>query len=108
MTVAIHPHDTARARRHDPDTSHEAADVSARNRRLVMDTVFGRPLEHPSTDHELEEWYAANAAILPAAHPGTPRKRRSDLAKAGLVIRTNLKRPHRDAAFPTYVWAVAL
>jgi len=105
---AILPDDTARARYRDPQESHDAADLSAKNRRLVMDTVFARLLEHPSTDHELEEWYAANAASLPPAFPGTPRKRRSDLKRDGLVVATEVKRKHPDSAFPTTVWAVAL
>lgn len=114
MTMTLHnlpmitPNDTARARFTDDISSHEGADISAKNRRLIMDTVFGRLLEHPSADFELEAWYAENIKSLPAALPGSPRKRRSDLAKAGLVIKTDVKRLNPLSKVRVPVWGVAL
>ena len=104
----IGPDDTARARRADSLSSHEGADVSAANRRLIMDTVFGRLLEHPSADYELEAWYADNIKSLPSALPGSPRKRRSDLAKQGLVVKTVERRRNPQSGVSVPVWGVAL
>lgn len=98
--------DDARARKTDPDTSHEAAD-SNKNRRLVEDTVFARLLTHPSTDQELTDWYGSTPG-LPMAHVDSPRKRRSDLTKAGKVVATNVKRTNPNGGRAMTVWAVAV
>ncbi len=97
--------DTARARRTDPLSSHEAAD-SNENRRLVEDTVFGILLEHPMSDEALTEYYHDTPG-LPMAHEDSPRKRRSDLTKKGLVIATSIPAKSHTGRRVT-VWGVAL
>ena len=96
--------DEPRARMSDPSTSHAAAD-SNENRRLVEDSVFGLLLEHPMSDEELETTYFLRAE-MPVAHIDSPRKRRSDLARKGLVIATKLAATSATGRKVT-VWAVA-
>ena len=97
--------DEPRARMTDPSTSHAAAD-SNENRRLVEDSVFGLLLEHPMSDEELETTYFTRFG-MPKAHIDSPRKRRSDLARKGLVIATKLAATSSTGRKVT-VWAVAI
>lgn len=97
--------DTARARKADPLTSHDAAD-SNQNREEVSEHVrhllsrFG-----PMTDQELTVRFFADSTS-PEAHFDSPRKRRSDLTKAGLVIPTITRRPTATGRAST-VWTLA-
>lgn len=85
--------DSPRARRTDPIESHEAADSNT-NRREVMEAVLMILRDvGPMTDEELTVFYQSHAHILPTAHADSPRKRRSDLVKAGLVRATAERRP---------------
>jgi hypothetical protein len=97
--------DSPRARFSDPATSHYAAD-SNENRRLVMDSVLGLLLERPMSDEELEVAYFLRPG-MPDAHGDSPRKRRSDLTKKGLVVATKLPAKSSTGRKVT-VWAVAL
>lgn len=80
----------ARARRDDPETSHEAAasidDLTTR-RRLVFELVAKY---EPVTDQDIAELYAGRPALLPQSPSGL-RTRRSELVEAGLVEWTGEK-----------------
>jgi hypothetical protein len=97
--------DTARARKTDPLTSHAAAD-SNQNREEVAEHVlhllqrFG-----PMTDSELTVRFFVDTTS-PEAHFDSPRKRRSDLTKAGLVIPTITRRPTTTGR-ASIVWTLA-
>jgi hypothetical protein len=95
--------DTPRARRRDRDTSHEAAD-SNRNRLAVEASVFALIKSYPMTDDELTTAYFLQHDHEPA-HIDSPRKRRSDLAKKGLLVATPIKRKTHTKRYAT-VWAV--
>jgi hypothetical protein len=101
--------DSPRARRSDPMTSHMAADKSAsglsemKQRILDLFSQLGG-----MTDSELNKVYLANAEIrgwAPVRHD-TPRKRRSDLSSAGLLVSTGETRVNGFGS-PEQVWQVA-
>lgn len=96
--------DTPRARREDPDTSHEAAD-SNENRDLCEDFVLQLLTDKgPMTDWELTIAFFARDDH-PFADMESPRKRRSDLTKRGQVLATAEMRPGRSGRRTT-VWAI--
>ena len=97
--------DSPRTRFRDPVTSHAAAD-SNETRQLVEDSVFGLLLEHPMSDEELELTYFLRSG-MPDAHIDSPRKRRSDLTRKGLVVATKLPAKSATGRKVT-VWAVSV
>lgn len=103
-TVTMFPNDTARARLHDPLTSHEAAD-SNENRELVEEFVLHLLTEKgPMNDWELTKAFFS-ADDHPDADFESPRKRRSDLTKKGQVLATTTVRPGRSKRNTT-VWTL--
>lgn len=86
--------DTARARRSDRDTSHRAADLSARQIHTVKSCVYSlidQAGMEGLTGTELNLLYAAASGVIPAA-PDTPRKRIDDLVKNRLVFDSHATR----------------
>lgn len=76
--------DTARARRTDPETSHDAA-ASVTELRKRQTAVYAALLVlGPSTDERLVESYATLVPRLPQSPSGI-RTRRSELVDRGLV-----------------------
>ena len=98
----LFPDDTARARKTDPGTSHEAADSNT-NRLLVEAVVFNLLSKTPMTDEELTEAYGNGD--FPPAHMDSPRKRRSDLSKRGALYMVG-KRPSSTGR-ASIVWGIA-
>lgn len=96
--------DSARARKSDPLESHLAADSNV-NREEVAEHVlhlfqrFG-----PMTDGELTVRFFVDTTS-PEAHFDSPRKRRSDLTKAGRVIATSIPGETKSGRRAT-VWAL--
>lgn len=85
MLPIIWDDDSPRAREVDPETSHAAADSNA-NRAQVEAFVLELLTEHgPLTDAQLTQRYFRTAS-RPEAHFDSPRKRRSDLTRKGLVV----------------------
>jgi hypothetical protein len=98
----LFPDDTARARKTDPLTSHEAAD-SNQTRLLVEAVVFNLLSKKPMTDEELTDAYGEGD--FPLAHHDSPRKRRSDLSKRGALYIVG-KRPSASGR-ASIVWGIA-
>lgn len=97
--------DSARARKSDPDTSHFAADSNV-NREAVEEHVRHLFMIHgPMTDHELTLRYFVDSTS-PASDFESPRKRRSSLSKAGVLVATLQRRPSRTGR-PAIVWELA-
>ena len=94
--------DTARARLDDPETSHQAADSNT-NLDAVKEHVLSLLRVRPLTDHELTVAYSKDDH--PAADFDSPRKRRSDLTKTGLVLATTERRSGRSGR-PVTVWRI--
>lgn len=79
--------DTARARRTDPQTSHAAADSNT-TRAAVEAFVLHLFNTHGFlTDAELTSRYFSDPSH-PPAHQDSPRKRRSDLTNASVIVET--------------------
>jgi hypothetical protein len=96
--------DSPRTRFHDPVTSHSAADSNT-TRQLVEDAVHLLLLEHPMSDEQLELAYFLRPG-MPDAHIDSPRKRRSDLTRKGLVVATTQAATSATGRKVT-VWGVA-
>lgn len=77
------------ARPTDPTTSHDAVADQPLNelRRIVLLIVHDMGGDRGMTDSEIDAFYAANYLFQgwPVVRFETPRRRRSDLANAGLV-----------------------
>lgn len=79
------------ARVTDYEPSHLAARIASRSaaevERAVLLTFANAAGDEGLIDEQVEEFYADNWAFQgwPFVVPGTPRKRRSDLTKAGLL-----------------------
>lgn len=95
--------DTARARRTDPETSHAAADSNTNRAEVEQFVLHLFDLYRYLTDQELTTLYFTEPSH-PAAHDDSPRKRRSDLAKAGRLVQTTLPGKSRSGRAMT-VWA---
>lgn len=85
----------AHARTSDPDTSLAAA--LAVEASEVQQRVYALHRQHPEglTDEELLHWYAS-AHLVPGRSlesKSSPRKRRSDLTNAGLLVDSGARRP---------------
>jgi hypothetical protein len=97
----LFPDDTARARKTDPLTSHEAAD-SNKTRLLVEAVVFNLLSKKPMTDEELTDAY--DFGDFPPAHIDSPRKRRSGLSKRGALCIVGKSKSASGRA--TNIWGV--
>lgn len=96
--------DSPRARRGDPVTSHQAADSNAGRVavEVFVEALFTRL--GGLTDWELTEAYFTYGG--PPAHADSPRKRRSDLTRRGLLRASGLTRPTRSGR-AAVVWVLA-
>lgn len=82
--------DTTRARRRDPESSHQAADVSSYRRRRVLLAVLQIVADDgPTTGSEINAdypaWRVVDPAGFPRCHPDSPRKRLQEAAAECLV-----------------------
>lgn len=105
----IFPDDTARARRTDPSTSHEAADRTSGSLSYMQSLVLGIfKILGSATDDELGTYYTLmqSSQGWPVTHPDTPRKRRSDLTKRGLLVDSGETRVNSFGS-PETVWVMA-
>lgn len=96
------------ARTSDPDTSHDAAAIAAlspSSREIKQAILRLLRSEGPRTAFELRELYDRNAFAegWPPCQPNTINRRVSDLANAGLVADTGVRRPTPDRR-PAIVW----
>lgn len=92
-----------RVRESDPLTSHQAAD-SNHNRAEVEAFVLTLFREiGPMSDDELTVSYFLRGG--PEAHFDSPRKRRSDAANKGLLVKTNITRISKSNRRMN-VWAI--
>lgn len=105
--------DTPRARRSDPEASHIAADVSGRTwsrMKEVVFTIFATVEVYGVglTDSELDEYYARWGSVMgwPSCRYETPRKRRSDLTREGVLEDSGILRPNRFKGLET-VWVIS-
>jgi hypothetical protein len=101
--------DTARARKRDPQPSHDGADISASTNTQVKATLYAIYREHPFglTDEEAVRkfWTTDN---IPACHIDTPRKRISDLEKEGLIVKTGRRTVSSSGVLVSVRMAVTL
>ncbi len=79
------------ARRHDPTTSHEAAQAAKYTANRFASMVLAVHRAHPAglIDDEVKQ-------LLPDVHEGTVTKRRGDLTTAGYIVKTSARRPTRS------------
>lgn len=99
------------ARHTDPDTSHLAADSQAANLSELQRIILGlfEQREFGFTDDELGVHYGANQPVYrnwPMVRDQTPRKRRSELTKMGLLEDSGVRRPNRFGALEI-VWVAS-
>ncbi len=101
----ILPDDTARARRSDPLTSHEAADASALERELVKTSVYhliDAAGVNGLTGSEVNTAYPLTPGARRVAWD-TPRKRIADLRNDGFLCSTGFTRKGINGTSET-VW----
>lgn len=93
------------ARPTDPTTSHDAAVKAESNAALVRNRVLEIMADYPDgiTDDELTDAYELTTSLRDwePVHVDTPRKRRSDLVRLGLVRATLARRSGKT------VWTIA-
>jgi hypothetical protein len=98
------------ARATDPSTSHDAAAKTVKNLSRVQAAVLSmfESVDFGLTDSELDSLYAARQEHKgwPPVRFETPRKRRSDLTKVGLLIDSNVRRINGFGS-PEVVWVLA-
>jgi hypothetical protein len=80
------------ARNTDPDTSHEAARTFSKRVRARVENIFINHIKVGLglTDEELEHVYYQ---LHQGGRRDSPRKRRSDLTRDGLLVDSGLRRP---------------
>ena len=103
-TQTILPDDTARARLSDPRTSHDAADSNSARAAVEAQVHFLFARLGGMTDEELSRAYRQFFGY--DTHPDSPRKRRSDLAKKGVLVASDEVRPTVSGR-ASAVWALA-
>jgi hypothetical protein len=101
----------ARARKSDPVASHTAADRSAVNRRIVLDTVLRLVRERGHmTGSELNEAYELlhrrSPAEYPKVHFDTPRKRAGELARVELIEYVDPPKRGHEGVYRRPSWQV--
>jgi hypothetical protein len=95
----------ANARTSDPETSHDAARTFSQRVRARVEHIFagrGQALSTGLTDEELERVYLS--AYGDQTRRDSPRKRRSDLVRDGVLRDTGIRRPSSTGRM-MIVWA---
>ena len=99
---------SARARKFDPETSHDAA-KTVQNLSFVQKAIQSILTLNKLTDEELVEFYERLAEIgeVPKASPQSIRSRRKELVEAGLAFATRERRSTRYGR-KAIVWSADL